>query len=406
MSSAGIEKSEFLQQNLKAFFARHPGVDVEWRFIPWNRAWHHLMQALKQQDLPDVVQVGSSWLPTLARLNVFDTVPDGVVDGHVIAPWVRQAAEYEGKQWAVPWFLDCNLLVARVDVMETLRLSPGDLEDWEGFLTACRRVEHAARNENGSHKGLLPVAVHYRPDLSTLHWATPWLWSGGWQIPLLNGRSSVRLLSDETAFQGLRQLARVFHVSPAAREMANASTGPIYTDFFCEGRYAFYTGQSGGPVRELDPSFQRKYPWPFILLPIPKGPAGSISRGGASLLAVTHASRDRQMAWELVRHLSRDALVTARVAVGGEVPAYDCTYWQAKDDIPFRRLLHDTLQTTATYPSHPLWGTIESVLIEGMSALLWHYLQGGTHDDTARQIARQVDRRITSLLDLGWDVVP
>lgn len=411
MASVGTDASPFIARLIKTFKKAH-GIDVELRYVPWGLSWSMLMKAMKDRDLPDVFQLGSTWVATLAHLNVLSEVPDGLWSRPAVAPWIEATAHVGGINWAMPWTVECNLLAARQDLLASAGITPAGLADWPGFLEACRLViaanDRPDSQPNGPNgpTGLLPVAVHCRPDPSTLHWATPWLWSGGWRFHLSDFAPSMAMLNHESAVPGLRFLSKLCRSHPALRVMANASAQRVVTDFFVEGRYAFYTGHSAYLLRGVaqNPKSTSSSRWPFAVLPLPRGPAGSITRGGGSLLAVARTSRKKGYAWELVRHLTTDPWLTEWAERSGEMPALACEYWQKSDPSGLRESLLQILCQAKTYPAHPLWRTVESVLMAGFSAMCWHFLEGHSYDDRAQEIACDVDARIHSTLQMGWGV--
>ena len=386
-------------------FKKTHGIDVELRLIPWGRAWAFLTKAIKERDLPDVFQLGSTWLATLAYLNILSEVPKGIWSRPAITPWVEATALYAGFQWAIPWTVECNLLVARSDLLDAVGLSPEDLADWLRFLDACRLLDRQANSGFRALQGVSPVAVHCRPDTTTLHWATPWLWSGGWNIDR-NDLTNLHVLADESTLPGFEFISNLCRISPSLKEMANASTGRVVHDFFVEGRYAFYTGHSVHALRRFSQGSESvpANSLPLTILPLPRGPAGSITRGGTSLLGVARTSHQPQSAWELVRFLTSDPNLTRWADASGEMPALECGYWGESYRGGMRRQLLEILSTAKTYPSHRLWRTIESLLICGISELCWDFLEGKPFEASSQRIARAVDSRIQALVDLGWGV--
>lgn len=406
MASTSVDASHLVARQLERFKKAY-GIDVELRLVPWGRSWSLLMKALKERDLPDVFQLGSTWLATLAYLNLLSEVPKGVWDRPAIAPWIEETAYVGGRQWAVPWTVECNVLVVRVDLLDAAGLTPEQLSDWPLFLDACKQIslwfDQGKGNGDRALAGVLPLAVHCRPDTATLHWAAPWLWSGGWQIDL-SPSANASVLGNASADMGFTYLSELCRVNPSLKEMANASAGRVISDFFVEGRYAFYTGQSAHVLRGFVPGPGERIasPWPLAVLPLPRGPAGSISRGGGSLLAVAQTSRQPRSAWKLVQYLTTDPSLSEWAESSGELPALECEYWQAKHQSEMRMSLFDILSKAKTYPSHRLWRTIESILMTGISEICWLFLEGSSYEEDARRIAQDVDGRIQALLQLGW----
>ncbi|MFO7318391.1 MAG: extracellular solute-binding protein [Bacillota bacterium] len=404
LTTAGPASVQPISRMIEAF-SRRSGVPVELRAIPWGRGWRALTRAIKRRDLPDVMHIGSTWIATLAHLDLLAEAPRGVWTQPTVAPWVDEAALAGGVAWAVPWTVECNVLIGRTDLLEAAGVAPEEFSDWDGFLQVCRRLDGMGRSGDGPLKGILPVAVHSRPDSVTLHWATPWLWSGGWRLDretLVHGV----VLRDESAEPGLQFIAELFKTSPLLPEMADTSSFRVALDFFEAGRYVFYSSHSVHffrPLVQAGPG-ERPSRWPMAMFPLPRGPAGSLTRGGGSFLAVSRTSKQPAVAWELVRFLTEDQQLTELALVTGELPALQGTFWSQYAHHPAHREVLQMLRNARAYPPHPLWRTVESLLVNGIGEICWRFARGQGYDAALQSLTAQIDQRIQNLLRLGWEV--
>lgn len=393
-------RSGMIEKQVRSFEQLHPSVTVELRRIPWPRGWTSIAQAIKEGDLPDVFQMGTTWVSTLAHLGLLTPVPKGLATKPAIVPWVDKIATHSGKQLVVPWTVECSLCAVRIKSLEQAGLSLDDLSDWDGFLESCYRLAEADKR-NG--RIAAPLIVPCRPEYGTLHWTTHWLFSGGFNFPDL-AETPLSILTQKAAAPGLNHIASVYHSSPHLIELVNASPEQLEDRFLREGRFAMYLGPSDTIFPMIADEENHNSPFgPLHVLPIPKGPAGSITRGGGTMLGVSCTSRHPEIAWELIRFLTTDPLISQMAQASLTLPATDCEFWQERAHFPLRQLTHDILQTSLTYPQHPLWRSVESALMHGLSAIYWFFLQGKPFGDESMKVAEEVDRRINALLQLGWD---
>lgn len=397
MPSAGLRSSDDILHRLKPFLKRHPNLSVELRLIPWARGWSEIVQGYKHHDLPDVLQVGSSWIATLAHLRVLAAVPEGVQTRRCIAPWVDGMAVHNGVQVAVPWLLECSVMAVRARLLERAGLDSRDLSDWDSFYESCLRLSRDLSGQ--AEQRAVPLIAHSRPEYNTLHWAMPWLWSGGWR-PFDPLSSPFHYLSDPSAIPGFSYIAKLFQISPRMREVADAPAGRIYADFFGADRYAIYLGPSDAVMR-IRAGKEGAHQFPIV--PIPKGPGGAKTRAGGSWLCVSRHSKHRTAAWELVKYMTQDPFLHWRAEAGGEFPALESEYWHSPHD-PQRTLLRSILETATTYPRHPLWRTLEHTLMQGISQIFWQFVQGRSYDDEIRRIAARLDESLARLISLGWEI--
>jgi multiple sugar transport system substrate-binding protein len=71
-------ESEVVQQLVPEFERRQPGVRIRVQQIPWSAAHEKLLTAYVGDAMPDVVQVGVTWLPELVALGALAPVDAGV----------------------------------------------------------------------------------------------------------------------------------------------------------------------------------------------------------------------------------------------------------------------------------------------------------------------------------------
>ena len=62
-------EGELVRELLPEFERRNPGVRVRVQQIPWSAAHEKLLTAYVGESLPDVVQLGNTWIPELVALG-------------------------------------------------------------------------------------------------------------------------------------------------------------------------------------------------------------------------------------------------------------------------------------------------------------------------------------------------
>lgn len=75
-TQVGSRTGKLFNRAVTSFRKANPSVALELRVIPWSNAWGEIMRAFKQGEPPDVMQVGSSWMGTLAHLGHLARVPE------------------------------------------------------------------------------------------------------------------------------------------------------------------------------------------------------------------------------------------------------------------------------------------------------------------------------------------
>src|SRR4051812_15895148 len=62
-------EAEVVAELLPAFREQHPGIDVRVQQLPWTSAHEKLLTAYAGDALPDLCQLGNTWIPEFAALD-------------------------------------------------------------------------------------------------------------------------------------------------------------------------------------------------------------------------------------------------------------------------------------------------------------------------------------------------
>jgi len=405
-TQVGSRTGKLFTRAVASFRKAHPSLTLELRVIPWSNAWGEIMRAFKNGEPPDVMQVGSSWMGTLAHLGHLAPVPSGLDTRPLVADWVGECATVSGTRLGVPWVVECSGLIARQDIID-LHLKNGDLSTWKGFMAFCRELGDNANKQEIDPRRPLPVGITCRPEPVTLHNLAPWLISGGWKLTDLLAKESSQILSHKSSRQGLEYLGELLRVNRTDEDSGTIQPYRLSMDFYQEGRFAFLVGNPWMIVRnEIDPTATVESRWPVTFLPIPAGPAGSVTRGGGSILTVSSQSKNQELAWKLVKHMASASFMDVWTQSSGDVPAHLGGFWTRHGDHPEIQRIRQSLEVAKNYPSHPMWATVEQILARGLSDILWSILAGESYDDHGIGIAGTVDDELHSILQMGWDRKP
>lgn len=398
----GPQTNRIFLKYVDPFLRLHPGLSLEMRLVPWGNAYSELTQAFKSGDPPDLFQTGTTWVGALANLGFIAPAPTGIDDRPALAPWINEMALVQGDKFALPWLTECTCLQVRSDILDSIGFSTDDIADWNGFLQACLRISlhsKGARIPDSSRP--LPFALTCRPDNNMLHNITPWLWAGGWQIPDFNNHP-IRVLSDPSAQPAWEFLSQLWRETPLGNNMGILEPHLIENNFYQEGRFAFFNSYWWRILQRATGRLaDSEFPWPFQVIPFPKGPAGAFPRGGGSVLAVSRKSKYPKLAWELAHFLINDSFIDEWVKISGFAPAHEGSFWSKYAGSPDVAFILNQIKTARTYPSHPLWKVVEKFLFTGLNDVLWRFLQGNPYDEIAQHILTSTDEQINSVLELA-----
>lgn len=354
------------------------GFDVEVQPLPWTAAHEKLLTAYAGGSLPDVSQIGNSWLAELAAIGALAPLPAdqrGMLEG--VFPAVVETNRIGDRLYGVPWYVDTRLQFYRTDLFARAGFEalPTDWASWKAALHRVKRVAGA-----GNYAILLPINEF--EQLLTFGLQT------GESLLRDNG---ARGNFSSAGFRG----ALAFYKSLFDERLAPLASNTQISNVWNEFARGFFSVYLSGPwtvgdmKTRLPASFQSR--WATAVMPGPNGP-GASAPGGSSLVVFAGA-RDPQAAWALVRHLAQPATQARFHALTGDLPAVRSAWGPAGlADDPLLRPFADQLARAEPVPKVPEW---ERVVSE-MQIVAERMVRGEFTVDAA---AREIDRRADRLLE-------
>src|SRR3990170_4223295 len=94
----GLE-GERVQALVPGFEDRHPGLRVRVQQIPWSAAHEKLLTAYVGDSMPDVFQLGSTWVPEFVALGALERLD----------PWIAASDRLRPEDF-FPGILDANVI--------------------------------------------------------------------------------------------------------------------------------------------------------------------------------------------------------------------------------------------------------------------------------------------------------
>lgn len=374
-------EAEVVTGLVRDFEREHPGIRVEVQNVPMTAAHEKLLTAFAAEGLPDVSQLGNTWIPEFATLGVLEPLDARVAASEVIAP-----ADYfpgiwdinliDGELVGIPWYVDTRLLFYRKDILHDAGVEsvPTTWAEWEAAMAAVKA--HVGPDR---HAILLPLN-EFEQQLSLALQQDD---------PLLRDGDNRGNFSSPGFRRVLAFYANIFEQGWAPG-LSETQISNVWDEFF-NGAYAFYLS---GPwnVRE----FRSREPpalagqWGTMPLPGPDGPGAGIA--GGSSLVIFRSSRNKDAAWKLVEYLSRPAVQQRFHAMIGNLPPRRST-WEhpalANDELS--RAFRDQLERVKPTPKVLEWERI----VQEMRLATERVVRGGQSQDEA---LRELDARVDDIL--------
>lgn len=373
-------EGEVVGELCRDFEREHPGIRVQVQQIPWSAAHEKLLTAHVGGSLPDVGQLGNSWISEFGALHALAPLDGWLAKGgagrDAYFGGIWDTNVLEGTPYGLPWYVDTRLLFYRKDLLARAGYSSMPTT-WTEWAECMRRI----RAQSGGKR--------YGIFLPTNEWLQPvvfGLQSGSSLLSEGNTRGAFQQPEFKRAFEFLLGLYRE-GLAPTLgiNEIAN-----MYQEFE-RGTFAMViTGpwNLGEFARRLPDSLQGA--WGTAPLPGPDGPG--VSFAGGSSLVMYQSTKHPEESWALMQYLSR--------------PDVQVKFWQLTGDLPARReawadsgltadartrAFGDQLTRTAPCPMVPEWEEIATRILEQTDRAI----RGATPPDSAlADLDRIVDRML------------
>ena len=342
-------EAEVVAELLPAFRARHPEIRVHVQQLPWTAAHEKLLTAYAGGSLPDLCQLGNTWLPELTALDALEPL-----DQRVAASGLARDDYFAGildtnvmptatgnRLFGLPWYVDTRVLFYRSDLLRASG-QPRPPQSWAEWLAAMRAVR---RRDARSYGVLLPLN---EPD--------PLFALALQQGALLRDDDSRGAFAQPPFRRALAFYAGIF-AEGLAPAMTNAQIANVW-DEFARGLFAFYVSGPWniGEFRRRLPR-ERQGDWATAPLPGPDGPG--VSTAGGSSLVIFRRSQRKAAAWRLIEFLSEPATMQRFHALTGNLPPRRSAWRSPElaDDVASQAFA-EQLERVRAAPKLPEWERI------------------------------------------------
>ncbi|WP_444844517.1 sugar ABC transporter substrate-binding protein [Duganella caerulea] len=299
-------EGEVVTALMPEFERTHPGVRVEVQQLPWTAAHEKLLTAFAGEVMPDIFQLGNTWVPEFKAIGALRALDGEVATSQHVTradyfPGIWDTNIVDGKLWGVPWYVDTRVMFYRRDMLARAGYAkpPQTWEDWMKAMTAIKRIV------GPDNYAILLPSDEFEPLLAlALQQDEPLLRDGGrygnFRTP--GFRRSLQLYADMYAqkLAPLNRITNVYH-----------EFGMGYVSFYISGPWNM------GEFKRRLPADQQDS-WMTAILPGPSGPAASVAGGSSLVLAAS--SKHQREGWQLIEYLSRTDTMARFHELTGDLP--------------------------------------------------------------------------------------
>jgi multiple sugar transport system substrate-binding protein len=343
--------------------------------LPWSAAHEKLLTAFAGSSLPDLGQVGNSWVAELTAIGAIEPVPASLE--HLVAgqfPGVVDTNRIDGRLMALPWYVDTRLQFYRRDLFEHAGFAAPP-ERWDAWKAAL----HAVRAKAGGQGFAILLPINEYEHLT--------------QMALSSGASLLNRDGTRGAFRAPEfRRALAFYKSLFDERLAPiagaAQISNVWNEF-ARGYFAVYPSGPwtiGDMKSRLPASLQRS--WATAPFPGPNG-LGRSTPGGSSLV-VYKASRNRSGAWQLIERLVAPSSQQRLQQLTGDLPPSRAV-WTSTGLLsdPITEAFARQLDRTTPLPKVPEW---ERIATEMQTVAELTVRQRMTVDEAVAEMDKRADR--------------
>ncbi len=338
-------EGEVVTALMPEFERTHPGVRVEVQQLPWTAAHEKLLTAFAGDVMPDIFQLGNTWVPEFEAIGALQALDGVVAASQLVAsadyfPGIWDTNIVDGKLWGVPWYVDTRVMFYRRDMLARAGYArpPQNWADWMKAMTAIKRIV------GPDNYAILLPSDEFEPLLAlALQQDEPLLRDGGryGNFRTAGFRRSLQLYADMYAqkLAPLNRITNVYH-----------EFGMGYVSFYISGPWNM------GEFKRRLPADQQDS-WMTAILPGPSGPAASVAGGSSLVLAAS--SRHQREAWQLIEYLSSTDSMARFHALTGDLPPRRSNWQHAPlADDKYANAFGQQLERVKPAPKVPEWEQI------------------------------------------------
>ena len=373
-------EGEVIGALIPQFERENPGITVRVQQLPFTAAHEKLLTGFVGDAMPDMAQLGNSWVREFAALGALEPLDTRVAATPAIPrgdyfPGIWDSNVIDGTLYGVPWYVDTRLLFYRRDLLKQAGYDhpPRDWAEWRAQMVAIKKLVGPSK-----YAVFLPLNEYEPLEILGLQSPDPMVTD--------DARANFRSGGFRKALSFYLGLTRD-GLAPVA---ANTEIANVW-DEFDRGFFSFYiTGpwQIGEFKRRLPAGRQAE--WMTAPMPGPDGPG--VSNAGGSSLVLFKSSKHKDAAWKLVAFLSRPDIQLKFHALTGDLPPRKSVWaTPALASDPYAKAFGEQLTRVRATPKVPEWERIGAEMkIVGEKAARGQL--------TVDQAADQLDKRAAEIL--------
>lgn len=277
-------EGDLLGDFVEGFKEENPDVNITVTAIPWASAHDKIQTAIAAGTVPDVIQMGTTWMADFA--DAFAPVPENF-DLSDFSAGPLEAGQVNGEQLGVPWYVDSHVLYYRTDIAEQAGWdhAPETLNELKQMAADVKQVDGV---ENG---------IYISPSGADSWQGTLWaFFSSG--VSLMDDEGNWTL--DTPQMHEATEYIDSFFKDGITGTNLDVTPGVSITQFV-NGETPIMTG---GPTTISQIADQGGDPDSYATAVIPKGESSTSFVGGADFVVMDEAANP-DAGWKFIQWMTK-----------------------------------------------------------------------------------------------------
>jgi multiple sugar transport system substrate-binding protein len=357
----GVE-GEAVSKLIPEFEKQNPGIKIKVLQIAWVAAHEKLITAYASETLPDVFQLGNTWIPEFESLKAIEPLNNYIAQSKIISKnkyfkGIWDTNVMDSVAYGIPWYVDTRVLFYRKDILENVGYKSPP-HTWEELYDVSKKIKKKLNDKN-----------KYAFFIPTNEWFPFIVFGMQNGSELLKNNDRYGDFSGEKFKEAMNYLAKFYYEELSPVDMQQLMN--IYQGFE-EGFYSLYIT---GPWNVAE--FQKRLPanmqneWMTAPLPSPTSNYPGYSLPGGSSLVINSLSENKKAAWKWIEFLSKKETQLEFHKMVSSLPSVV----EAWNDPSFAnniymKAFYEQLQKTKPTPKIPEWEQIVFQKIQQYAELI------------------------------------
>ncbi len=333
-------EGDLLGDFVKGFKEENPDVNITVTAIPWASAHDKIQTAIAAGTVPDVIQMGTTWMADFA--DAFAPVPENF-DLSDFSAGPLKAGQVNGEQLGVPWYVDTHVLYYRTDIAKQAGWdhAPKTLDELKQMAADVKQVDGV---KNG---------IYISPSGADSWQGTLWaFFSSG--VSLMDDEGNWTL--DTPQMHEATEYIDSFFKDGITSTNLDVTPGVSITQFV-NGETPIMTG---GPTDISQIADQGGDPDSYATAVIPKGESSTSFVGGADFVVMNKAANP-DAGWKFIQWMTKPETQVKWYKTATVLPSSQSA-WKDETLAGDDKLaaFGEQLKSTQAPPAVPTWAQVSA----------------------------------------------